>query len=250
METNNNPAHSYEPSGSSQYRPAPPQSSQAPQEKPRPVKRWRVGSLSMAVALLGAGLYYLLQPWLHMEVFSLISMWWPVIFILLGCEILIYVILVNKENVRLQYDILSIFFVGILGTICLGLMTLSSTGILQEIQHAVGSTQQSASLPELNYSVSPQVKKVVVETNQPHRVHIDSTSDKNVHVFGEYRSDNLANEKSYMADAVQMKEVGDTLYVLIKEPPRKRFYDRGGLRLSLTIALPNTIKSEIRGWNG
>ncbi|OPA80101.1 hypothetical protein BVG16_04950 [Paenibacillus selenitireducens] len=215
------------------------------QEETMPIRRFRVGSLSMGIALIGAGLGVLLQTWFDAETADILWLWWPVIFILLGCEILAYVLFARNRQVRLQYDVLSILIVGVLGMICLGATVLSTTGLLQEVRHAVGSTEQSASLPDLNMKLDPQVKKVIVQSNRTSGIHLDTTPDKEIHVFGTYRSDRIDEQQSYLANAVHVKPVGDVLYILVDEPPMKVMFGNRA-EINLTVVVPTGIESEIR----
>lgn len=215
------------------------------QEETAPVRRYRVGSLSMGIALIVAGLAVILQTWLDVQTADILWLWWPVIFILLGCEILAYVFFVRNRHVRLQYDVFSILIVGMLGMICLGATVLSTTGLLQEVRHAVSSTEQSASLPDLNVKVDPQVKKVIVQSSRTSGIHLDTTTDKELHVFGSYRSDRLEEQQSYVANAVQVKTIGDVMYILVEEPPAKILYGGRG-EIQLTVAVPAGLPSEVR----
>lgn len=211
----------------------------------KPVRRFRVGSISMGVALVGAGVGIIAQQLANHEIADLIWLWWPIIFILLGSEILVYVLCFRKQQVRLHYDLMSVFIVGLLGMLCLGSTALSSTGMLQQIRYTVGSTQQVISLPDQNIAVGNVVKKVIVQSNR-YQVQLDTTTDKAVHVFGTYRSDRMNEDAGFIAQAVQARTIGDTLYVVVNDPPRQATF--GDEReIFVTIAVPAGLKHELRG---
>jgi hypothetical protein len=75
------------------------------------MRQWRVGTLSMGILLIGVGIALLLEKVNGIGTAALIFRWWPVVLILLGCEILGYAYFSNQESPKIKYDGLSIFIV-------------------------------------------------------------------------------------------------------------------------------------------
>ncbi|NLL52509.1 MAG: hypothetical protein GX248_07395 [Peptococcaceae bacterium] len=75
------------------------------------MRKWRVGTFSMGLILIAAGILLLAAELWGLNGAYLIVRWWPVILIVLGIEILAYVILSKEEQPKIKYDGLSIFLV-------------------------------------------------------------------------------------------------------------------------------------------
>ena len=79
------------------------------------MRTWRVGTISMGLTLILLGIFLVLSQLLNWKPAYAMTGWWPIIFIVLGIEILIYLFLAKQENPAVKYDVFSIFFVGFLG---------------------------------------------------------------------------------------------------------------------------------------
>lgn len=179
--------------------------------------------------------------------------WWPVILIVLGLEILIFLFLSRQEKPFLKYDFLSIFFVGILGMVGIGFAIVSSTGILEKMDEALQREERTIDLPELEYSIKNNVQRIVVDIgNYNYPLTIEGTSGNAISLFGTYRANAGKKEKllSNANDYVLIREKGDTLYVSIKDLPSESvgpFNQYNSSSLSATILIPNDIKLEVTG---
>lgn len=80
-------------------------------------RRWRVGTLSMGLSLLFLGGLVMASQWKGADVFETTLAWWPIIFILLGLEIVIYTLWFRGKG-KMYYDVLSVLFVGFLALWC------------------------------------------------------------------------------------------------------------------------------------
>lgn len=175
--------------------------------------------------------------------------WWPVILIVLGIEILIFLFLSRQEKPFLKYDFLSIFFVGIIGTIGIGFAIVSSTGILEKMNEVLQREERTLDLPEVEYLLKNGIERVVVDTGS-YPLSIEGTSGNEVALFGTYRAYAGKKEKliSNVDDYVSIRERGDTVYVTVKGLPREIVgpFDRYG-SLSANILIPNNVKLEVNG---
>lgn len=75
------------------------------------MRQWRVGTLSMGLLLIAAGIIMILGKIISFNHIENIVKWWPVILILLGSEILANVYFSKDPQPKVKYDLLSIFFV-------------------------------------------------------------------------------------------------------------------------------------------
>lgn len=213
------------------------------------MRTWRVGTFSMGASLLLLGIFLLLSQLLGLDLVHVMISWWPIMLVVLGLEILIFLFLSKQEKPFLKYDFLSIFFVGILGTVGIGFAILNSTGILTKMDDVLQREERTMELPGLDYSLSANVKRVVVNTNR-YPLTIEGTSGKDVAMFGTYTAYAGKKEKliSKANDYVSVQESGDTVYINVKGLPN----DSNGLfnryaTLSATLLIPNNVKLEVNG---
>lgn len=221
-----------------------------PNEVVLKVKRWRIGSLSMGVALFLSGIFLLVSQWNGAEVWDLALLWWPVIFILLGAELLVYLFVARSSDGKVYYDLFSIFFVGCLGMLCLLLATLSSLGITQELRHYVSATERTVNLPELQAAVGTETSRLIIQTNRPHLIQLDQMNTNNVHAVSTYHTSASALDEDYVQSALILKEIGDTLYLFVKDPPQKTTFRAGYDRVEVTVIVPEGLTAEIRDSSG
>jgi hypothetical protein len=213
------------------------------------MRTWRVGTFSMGAALLFLGIFLLLSQLFGMDITNVMIAWWPVILVVLGIEILVFLFLSRQEKPLLKYDFLSVFFVGVIGTVGIGLSLLSSTGILEKMDDWLNREERTIDLPVFEHQVMNQVKRVVVYTGS-HPLTIEGITEKEVMMFGTYRTLTRKNEKliSNVGDYVSVQQKGETLYMSVKDLPNDMVGPFDSIvTLSATILVPNDIELEIVG---
>lgn len=213
------------------------------------MRTWRVGTFSMGASLLLLGIFLLLSQIFELKLTHIMMSWWPVILIVLGIEILVFLFFSRQEKPFLKYDILSIFFVGIIGTIGIGFAILSSTGILEKMDDVLQREHRTLDLPEVDYSLKSGVKRIVIDTgNYP--LTIEGSENKDISLFGTYTVNAGKKEELILNgdDYVSIREKGDTIYVIIKGLPTEILgpFDRYG-SLAATILIPNNTNLEVSG---
>lgn len=97
------------------------------------MKTKRVGTISMSLVLILFGIILLLSQFTLISAFELFLKLWPFILIILGLEILYYAY-VSKEEVKIKYDIFSIFTVIFILLINIGIYGLMETGVMDLIK--------------------------------------------------------------------------------------------------------------------
>ncbi|UNK20579.1 hypothetical protein MNQ98_11430 [Paenibacillus sp. N3/727] len=102
------------------------------------VRQWRVGTLSMGVSLLLLGLLVLTSQLKGTEIFDSALKWWPIVFVLLGIEIVGYTLFFRKGD-YVKYDVFSILLIGLLTFGCIVMAALTSTGLMDQIRREIGA---------------------------------------------------------------------------------------------------------------
>ncbi|WP_143416135.1 hypothetical protein [Geobacillus sp. E263] len=209
------------------------------------MRKWRVGTVSMGASLILLGIVLFISQWEGMGAADIFASWWPFLLVLLGAEILVYLYFSKQENTLIKYDFLSIIFIGVLGSVAILFVLLSSTGIWQEIRTVVSAETKVFHLPNVRQSVSPEMKRIVLQTgSQP--IVIEGGSNSEIQIFGTYQSLS-ANDIKKQEDYVAMNIVGDTMYITIKEMPRKEGLFHTVNAMTPTVVIPQHLSLEVRG---
>ncbi|MBS4175608.1 hypothetical protein [Bacillus sp. FJAT-49736] len=212
------------------------------------MKSWRVGSISMGAALLFLGVFLLLTQIFHWKMATALVAWWPILLIILGVEVLLSLYFSKQEKPIVKYDILSIFFIGIIGMCGIALTIFSSTGILDKVTYAVAAETKTLDLPKFSKDLDNRIKRVVLETqNQP--VTIETTDERTLSAFGTYRTEIVQNRSDMknVDDYLMVEQKGDTIYLKLKDGPNQLEPFTNRTELSETILIPSNIRLEVEG---
>lgn len=210
------------------------------------MRTWRVGTFSMGLTLLALGVCLLVASLFKFDVTYVMLAWWPFILIVLGAEILLYLFKAKTEKPFLKYDILSIIFIGILGTVGIGFAVLQTTGLMDRAEEMISREHQTFDLPELNYSLNKKVERIVVETGN-HPITIEGITSSEIAMFGSYDLHTGKKEGilKKAEDYVSLQQKGETVYVQIKGIPTNFFGDQP--QLLATLLVPQNMKLEVNG---
>lgn len=212
------------------------------------MRTWRVGTFSMGASLLFLGLFLFFSKFLGLDLVQVMTAWWPLLLVVLGIEILLYLFLSRQEKPVLKYDFLSIFFVGLLGTAGIAFAILSTTGIIGKVEEIVAREERSFELPAFSYKIDESIKRVVVRT-VGYDMTIEATEEKEVSMFGTYRVQTAkkAQQLKSADDIIAAKQKGDTLYLNVKTLPNEigPFYSHSSV--AATILVPKDVKLEVIG---
>ncbi|MCR8632279.1 LiaF transmembrane domain-containing protein [Paenibacillus radicis (ex Xue et al. 2023)] len=215
------------------------------------MKKWRVGTLSMGITLVLLGVVLFISQWKGQQTFDAFITWWPIVFVLLGLEIVLYLSFSKKENSIISYDVMSILFVGVLCIGCLGFTMLASVGLMGEVRSMIGAIDETKDLPAVKETVAEGVKKVIVQS-QDQTVKVDKSQERSLQVFGTYRSRTNLGEAIQPLEKEQfiaVRTVGDTMYVQVKRLPQRRGFDSYYPWMTVTVVLPQDVQTEVRGAN-
>ncbi|WP_458353551.1 LiaF transmembrane domain-containing protein [Peribacillus frigoritolerans] len=214
------------------------------------MRTWRVGTISMGISLVGLGLVLLVSQIADMNLTTILLSWWPLLFIILGAEILFYIYFSRKESSFVKYDILSILFVGLLGTTGIVFILLTSSGLMDQVRAAVNSEEKTVNLPGFNQKAGKGIQRVVLDSG-PYPLTIESGNDGKVSVFGTYGERVMEDADSLLKkaeDYLLVERNGDTLYISFKDLPMQNgLLDSGTMNLKATLIIPAELAVEIDG---
>jgi hypothetical protein len=211
------------------------------------MRTWRVGTISMGASLLFLGVFLLLSQFAGWDLTRVMISWWPIILIVLGIEILVYLFLAKSEKPILKYDFLSIFFVGIIGMAGIGFAVISATGLLDVVDETLSREERTLDLPTLSQALEGNIKRVVVNAEH-YPVHVEGTPSQEVSVFGTYTS-SVSKGKgpiTEVEDYLSVNKKGDTLYLNVKRMPEESIaFNHYYGSIDATILVPENVKLEV-----
>lgn len=214
------------------------------------MRTWRVGTVSMGVALIGLGVLLLGSQISDMSLTTILLSWWPILFIILGGEILFYIYYLKKESSFVKYDFLSIIFVGLLGMMGIVLLLLTSSGIMEQVKAAIKSEERTVDLPGFNQKAGKDIQRVVLDPGY-YPLTVEGGNNEEVSIFGTYDERVMENGDSLLKEAkdyLMVERKGDTLYIRLKNLPVQNGM-LGGNRMNLeaTLIVPANLALEISG---
>lgn len=71
----------------------------------------RVGTFTLGILLIAAGITYLLSNIYNLEISFQILKWWPIALIMIGIEVLFYNHEAIKQNCSIRFDMISLFLI-------------------------------------------------------------------------------------------------------------------------------------------
>ncbi len=179
------------------------------------MRQWRVGTLSMGLLLVFTGVGLLLGQFNKMAVVDLSLKWWPLLFILLGMEVLLQNQFKKDENSKIKYDIFSIII--ILGIVLSGLslQTLSQVGLVERARYSISSQvfeiQDSTEIP-----LEAGIQKIVLATGG-NQVNIHSSqgnsilANSNLQIRAQSKQE--AQGTDDQSQKISQQRVANTLYI-------------------------------------
>jgi len=203
------------------------------------MRQWRVGTLSMGLLLMGSGLGLLYAQFNRITVVDLVLKWWPLIFILLGVEVLVQYYFRKSEDSKIKYDVFSIFIIFIIVLTGVAIQTASEFGLTAYVQNEIRSQNFELTSPSTKVDVS-KVRSIVIHAeNAPHLVVRDSsTRELSIYGRGNLRAESreMAVKKLAEGMRVSSRQEGDTLYVDL---------ETGVHLFNYYLTLPGDIAAEI-----
>ncbi|AYV69273.1 MULTISPECIES: hypothetical protein [Niallia] len=212
------------------------------------MRTWRVGTFSMGLSLVFLGVFLLFTQFFDWKIVTVLKVWWPIILVILGIEILLYLFSSKQEKPYLSFDLFSIIIVGIIGTAGIAMVFLQSSGIMDLVEQGLKREEVTSDLPEFNYAMKDDIKRIVIESdNRQNPITIEGTNDDVLSLFGTYRAVQSKKEDVLKPeDYLLVSQKGDTLFIRLKQLPYRvsEFY-RDYASINTTILVPTSKKLDI-----
>jgi len=206
------------------------------------MRQWRVGTLSMGLLLVFTGTGLLFAQFNKLAVVDFSLRWWPIIFILLGLEVLALNYFNKGENSKIKYDVFSIIITLLIVLTGLGLQSMSQLGLVAKAQTMISSQvftiQNSAEI-----AMEPGIKKIVLESSG-NQVNLRSSqgntilanSDLQIRAQSRLEAQGTASQNN----KISQQKSGDTLYLVLQ-----RNHGDPILNCSYSLVLPENVAVEV-----
>jgi len=93
---------------------------------------WRAGSITLGLALLTFGITMLISNFFGAYTILDIVRWWPVLLIVLGCEVLASLFLSDEKPLKVKFDGGSIFLIAVILAFS---MAVSTVGFMIDVKY-------------------------------------------------------------------------------------------------------------------
>lgn len=209
------------------------------------MKTKRVGTLSMAIVLIGFGILIFIAQINQLSAVELAIKFWPSILILLGGEILWFSFKEKKEEekVVIRYDIFSIFMVMIVLGINICIYSLIETGAMNWIKTKISSETYNYELPFEEYIVDDSIEKIVINGQNYSSLTVRTDKINKIISSGAINITSTSEEnakKILDEDYININKSDNIIYVSFKENYNLK---------NLSITIPDNKKVEVNGGN-
>ena len=212
------------------------------------MERRRVGTISMAVVLIGLGILIFIAQVNKVSAVELGMKFWPMILLLLGGEILWASYRSKDEDIKIRYDILSVFMVILIVGINLSIYGIIETGIINKINSVISSETFNYQIPMEEIGIGDDIKKIVIDSPGGGGLTLRTGVGNNIVTTGflDIVTDSEEKaEKISKGEYIRVEESGDTAYIYTTG----RFGYGNGEKVSLhgfNIVIPGDRNVEIR----
>ena len=213
------------------------------------MRRWRVGTVSLGILLIALGIVLLAAQLKQKDILDMLLTWWPLVLVLIGGEILVFVYTAKEPDPKVKYDVFSMFVVLVILFCSIGAYALTATGAVEKISWIADSRVITVEMPVQRITVDETVKKIVVSASDG-KLNIKKSSTAEVVSFGQAAinaADRQEAEDLIKQNQTYIHREGDTLFLEYISPDRQGNYRPYVTSLRHTLLLPAGIDVEIRG---
>ncbi|MEA1961080.1 MAG: DUF5668 domain-containing protein [Bacillota bacterium] len=216
------------------------------------MRQWRVGTLTMGLLLVFLGGALLFAQFNSVPVVDFFIRWWPLLFILLGIEVLLYSFMQKREESRIRYDIFSIFIILLIVISGLGIQSLNELDLTTRFREMVGSQNFTIQTDEASFSVAPDVKQIIVLA-PPCDLTVKTAMSNKIVAQGtaHMAADTMSTAKELLKNNQEIlcRQTDDTLFVSFNTCSKKNDLGYHWNLTSYALTLPKFILVKIQNDN-
>lgn len=214
------------------------------------MRQWKVGSLTLGLALIFIGTIFIIGNIVDMTLLGKLIKFWPIVFILLGVEILVSSYFAQKNNEKLKLGGVSIFMFFIIFILCgcffIGNMAVDFTKDGMKIRNFYSLRYTHQSKFTKNYTVNPKKSNKVTINSRSGNVYIDKSSNSNIEITAD---GTIAYNDEKLIETLPNSLVKISEGNVIEIATNNRYDDFNNnaaqVNLNLHIKLPEKIYTEV-----
>ena len=200
----------------------------------------------MGLVLIGTGLSLFIAKINNKAVFDAVVKWWPLVFVLLGLEVLI-LSCCRKDNTPIKYDLFSIFIILLIVFCGLGLYGLDSIGVTGKINNYLTSEDHHIKSSTIDIAVAPDINKLVI--NAPFcdlKIQTCESTKISSYSYALARADSQKVAQNFVDKGVRVESntSGKTQYISFKLPAAE-----GVHTTEYTLFIPQNLDVEVHDGN-
>lgn len=180
------------------------------------MQRRRVGTVSMAIVLIGFGILIFTSQINERSAVELGLKFWPIILFLIGGEILYYSYKYKDGDINLKYDVLSIFIVLLIVGVNLLIYGVIETGVMDKITAALTSQNFNYQIPFNEVEIDGNIKKIVINPINRSSLTIRTGKGNKIISTGSLSitMDSEEKAKEFLDDEyIKVDKIGDIAYI-------------------------------------
>lgn len=180
------------------------------------MQRRRVGTVSMAIVLIGFGILIFASQINERSAVELGIKFWPIILFLIGGEILYYSYKYKDGDINLKYDVLSIFIVLLIVGVNLLIYGVIETGVMDKITAALTSQNFNYQIPFNEVEIDGNIKKIVINPINRSSLTIRTGKGNKIISTGSLSitMDSEEKAKEFLDDEyIKVDKIGDIAYI-------------------------------------
>lgn len=180
------------------------------------MQRRRVGTVSMAIVLIGFGILIFTSQINERSAVELGLKFWPIILFLIGGEILYYSYKYKDGDINLKYDVLSIFIVLLIVGVNLLIYGVIETGVMDKITAALTSQNFNYQIPFNEVEIDENIKKIVINPINRSSLTIRTGKGNKIISTGSLSitMDSEEKAKEFLDDEyIKVDKIGDIAYI-------------------------------------
>ncbi|NLD50282.1 MAG: hypothetical protein GX660_24350 [Clostridiaceae bacterium] len=188
------------------------------------MRQWRVGTFTMGIALVAIGAVMLVAQINGYSALDLILKWWPLVLVMLGIEVLVYIALSKQEEPRLKFDGFSIFMLVIIMIFSAGAFTVSSVASAIRFNPSFLSKfniYKDESTFKKNYTVETKGRDKLSVENHSGNVEVVKGDNANIEIEANIKIQHNDEEETVAQIAESIVEISETNIIKVSNESGK-----------------------------
>ncbi len=212
------------------------------------MRRWRVGTVSMGLMLVATGVLLLFGELQGINGARLILRWWPAILVILGLEILAYVLFSKEEQTKIKFDGFSIILTIFIILTSSGIYAANSFFNSDLSRHFLGDIgyYKYETMENKSYEIDPAKVTKLQVSNINGKVNINKYDGSKIVIDTSIivRNNNEEEAKRHIGNLVEIVE-GETLAVNTRNSSLFENNRNYQTHINYTIRVPKELNYEI-----